>query len=437
MFVSFYIVKGSKNCQNRKGKVKIMKKALLSAVSVLLAAATLTADISAAGKDKFTDKQIKDWYLNAEEEDYTKSTSLSASQVKLFQDGKAIVSFLNSGFDSVNGTLALHVRIEFTTTDGKTSDYSVNISDRAVYTGDELLMGAVVRNKSDLSGITIYSYLAYVTAPSGWDTSRVLAERNPDISVAVLDSGKNGWQKAEGKEFYVKKNGQLATSNTTISGTRYKFDKNGVYKGKYTGWTKSSKGRRYYKDGKLIKSKWIKNKYGERYYVDKNGYSVTGRAVINGELCYFDKNGLWDGLKHARTGEIIVTDKKTGKVYVSKNNGKTWVDGKKPAVYAYADKTKVSINGKSVKFIYVNNSKKAVEHADSGDLWRNGKALSHAVDDVLCTLKAGKRGEDVQYFADYNYNFETGKKATVIKKGDYEYRITLGDYEIVTGFEIA
>ncbi len=414
-----------------------MKKALLSAVSVLLAVTTLATDVSAVRLASPTEHTVRDRYENGKGGERIEAAVLSSSQIKLFQERKAIVSFVYDNIETSDNNLAMYAKIEFTA-GYVTYECSVNLSERTVYTGDELLSKAGVDAKSTVTDIVVYQQVGYRLKPVREDTTALItANKNCDVTVAVLDSSQKGWQKAEGNEYYVRKNGQLATSNLTISGTRYKFSANGVYKGKYTGWTNSAKGRRYYKDGKLVKNKWIKTKYGDRYYAGKDGYMVTGKAVIDDELCYFDKNGVWDGLKHARTGEIVVTNTKTGKVYVSKNNGKTWVDGKKPTVYAYADKTKVFLSGKKAKFIYVNNSKETVEHADSGDLWRKGKALPHGIDDVLCMLKAGGKSEDIQYFADYNFNFDTGKKATVIKKGDYEYRIKLGDYEIVVGFEIA
>lgn len=82
-----------------------------------------------------------------------------------------------------------------------------------------------------------------------------------------------GWNTIDGEKYYVKSDGTLATSSCTIGGIRYKFGKNGVCGGKYTGWTKSSKGRRYWKDGVLQKNTEITTASGKTYTLDKNGYA--------------------------------------------------------------------------------------------------------------------------------------------------------------------
>ncbi|MBQ8842421.1 MAG: hypothetical protein IJZ65_07320, partial [Ruminiclostridium sp.] len=66
--------------------------------------------------------------------------------------------------------------------------------------------------------------------------------------------------------------GTMITKSCKIGGVRYKFTSDGVCKGKYTGWTKSSKGRRYWKDGILITNRYLRTKSGVRYYADENGY---------------------------------------------------------------------------------------------------------------------------------------------------------------------
>jgi len=82
-----------------------------------------------------------------------------------------------------------------------------------------------------------------------------------------------GWNTIDGEKYYVKSDGTLATSSCTINGIRYKFGKNGVCQGKYTGWTKNSKGRRYWKDGVLQKNTEVTTKSGKTYTIDKNGYA--------------------------------------------------------------------------------------------------------------------------------------------------------------------
>ena len=73
----------------------------------------------------------------------------------------------------------------------------------------------------------------------------------------------------------LKEIGVKVTKNTTIKGIRYKFNKNGICTGKYTGFVKNSKGMRYYKNGVLIKEQTVTVK-GLTYYADSFGYLTGG-----------------------------------------------------------------------------------------------------------------------------------------------------------------
>ena len=84
----------------------------------------------------------------------------------------------------------------------------------------------------------------------------------------------------------------------TVDGITYRYSDSGEQTEKYTGWTRSSKGRRCYKNGVMYKNKWIKTKSGKYYYAGKDGYMRTGWAAVTrgqGIYSYFDKNGVWDG----------------------------------------------------------------------------------------------------------------------------------------------
>ncbi len=107
-----------------------------------------------------------------------------------------------------------------------------------------------------------------------------------------------GWAEINGKTYYFKSNGAMITKSCVINGLRYKFTSDGVCHGKYTGWTKSATGRRYYKNGVMITEKWIKTKSGKRYYADNDGYMRTGWARVDGKICFFDEKGVWDGKKY-------------------------------------------------------------------------------------------------------------------------------------------
>ena len=84
----------------------------------------------------------------------------------------------------------------------------------------------------------------------------------------------------------------------TVDGVTYRYSDSGEQVGKYTGWAKTSKGKRYYKNGVMYKNKWIKTKSGKYYYAGSDGYMRTGWARVTrgkGLYSYFDKNGVWDG----------------------------------------------------------------------------------------------------------------------------------------------
>ena len=88
-----------------------------------------------------------------------------------------------------------------------------------------------------------------------------------------------------------------ADSIKTIDGVKYRYSDSGEQLGKYTGWTRAAKGRRYYKNGVMYKNRWIKTKKGY-YYAGKDGYMRTGWTHVTrgeGAYSYFDENGLWDG----------------------------------------------------------------------------------------------------------------------------------------------
>ncbi len=84
-----------------------------------------------------------------------------------------------------------------------------------------------------------------------------------------------GWNTIDSDKYYVKSDGTLATKSMTIDGVRYKFAKSGVCEGKYTGWTKSSRGKRYWKNGELLKNKTLRTKSGKVYRIDRNGYAAV------------------------------------------------------------------------------------------------------------------------------------------------------------------
>lgn len=172
-----------------------------------------------------------------------------------------------------------------------------------------------------------------------------------------------GWTEIDGKTYFFRPNGEMITKSCKIDGVRYKFTSDGVCQGKYTGWTKSANGRRYYKDGIVITEKWIKTNSGKRYYVKSDGYVATGDAIIRNKAYVFNSNGV---LEHGpfELCNVTVSDLKTGEVYESSTNGGTWKNNKKPPVYATAEEGRLSVNADALFFTVYNESNLALMDFD-------------------------------------------------------------------------
>lgn len=110
-----------------------------------------------------------------------------------------------------------------------------------------------------------------------------------------------GWQTVDGSTFYIKDDGNPAVEDMNIDGVRYCFAPDGVCTGRYTGWTKSSEGRRYYRDGVLAQNKWLKATNGNRYYATENGTMATGWLKAEegkgwlGWRCFNDRGVMYAG----------------------------------------------------------------------------------------------------------------------------------------------
>ncbi len=146
-----------------------------------------------------------------------------------------------------------------------------------------------------------------------------------------------GWNEIDGNRYYIKSDGTVLTKSAMIDGIRYKFDESGVCQGKYTGYTMTSKGKRYWKNGELVKNKWIKVKGERKHYADKNGYLVTGTRKIDGKKYSFDENGALKKMPEKKEFPRIEVKYPDGAVYESSDGGKSWTkDGEvqSPSVYA-------------------------------------------------------------------------------------------------------
>lgn len=103
-----------------------------------------------------------------------------------------------------------------------------------------------------------------------------------------------GWKTADGKKYYFRKSGEAVTKSTVIGGVRYRFGKDGVCAGEYTGWTKSG-GKRFYFIGGLKQTGWCKLSDGWHYFDEKSGAHTTGSLELYGKTYTFSESGVWDG----------------------------------------------------------------------------------------------------------------------------------------------
>ncbi len=102
----------------------------------------------------------------------------------------------------------------------------------------------------------------------------------------------------------------------TVDGVTYRYSDSGEQLGTYSGFALSISGRRYYKNGALVKNKWLKTASGKRYYAGSNGIlytgwhkftngwhwfnekgiEATGNKTLFGVNYSFSKKGIWNGV---------------------------------------------------------------------------------------------------------------------------------------------
>ena len=182
------------------------------------------------------------------------------------------------------------------------SDYQTyyieyNINEKCVFSIKEIIAKS---NISDYHNISVVSIL---------HNSRQFFIDNIDFKDCV-----QGWNEIDGDNYYVKKDGTLATKPCVIKGVFYKFDKSGICQGRYTGWAKSAGNKVYYKDGlKVTKNTTIN---GVRWKFDKNG-------ICQGKYSGFVRSSK--GRRYYNNGVMLRNQKFTlnGKKYVADSKG--WV----------------------------------------------------------------------------------------------------------------
>ncbi|MCM1333491.1 MAG: hypothetical protein NC084_03305 [Bacteroides sp.] len=247
----------------------------------------------AVNREKMTDEEI--WRVV----DFGGVKVLSAAETESFNRGNAVLSFgynkewvaEERGLSSAYDLTAVFTLYESAET-AYTCEFSV-LKD-PVISAEEVKKAANLPQNTEITAIRISER----TKHAARNYSSVIRK------YSVVNTETSGWvecthdkwnaEKEERKtvdRYYVQKDGSLATSSTTIDGVRYQFDKSGACQGTYTGFTSSAKGRRYWKDGTLVKNKWIRVKGERKYYAGADGYFVTGTATIDGEAYTFAEDG--------------------------------------------------------------------------------------------------------------------------------------------------
>lgn len=194
----------------------------------------------------------------------------SESELSLLSE-KALIFFDKSaGKEAEEQFFYLHVY----TDQGKRYIVEIPTKTRNLYTAAELL-DSVPKEEKIVFAVFHYQSYEYV---------------DEKVSIRISEYAEP-WAEIGGSRYYIKSDGTVLTKAAVIDGIRYKFDQSGVCQGKFTGITKSGKGRRYWKDGTLVKNKWIRVKGERKYYAGADGYFVTGTRKISGKEYAFAENG--------------------------------------------------------------------------------------------------------------------------------------------------
>lgn len=247
-----------------------------------------------------------------------------------------------------------------------------------------------------------------------------------DSAIIAEKQGACGWNEFDGEKYYIKSNGVFATKSTIIDGIRYKFGKDGVCQGKYTGKVKSGNRIICYKDGVKqdeLFTGWLKAG-GKRFYA-KDGVIRTGWVTVGSGRYYIDpKEGRLPG------AERICVKVPDGTVYESVDGGKSWtVDGKKtktPTLSARFETKRPAVFSEKSVLTIRNETGKEIDFGEIYELFReeNGKWIPAEMDGEWS-------GEDVAYFIESDSERTTDVHTEIHApiKGKYRYTVNLNDAE--------
>ena len=174
----------------------------------------------------------------------------------------------------------------------------VKLSDKtAVYNGSE-----ITADEAALTGIdgdVTYTYYsdeactkALESAPVNSGTYYVKAVA-ADLVISnpakLTIENVTGWQKIDGKWYYMNSSGAMTTVWQKIGGKWYYMNSSGAMT---TGWQKIG-GKWYYMNSSGVMTTGWQKIGGKWYYMNSSGQMVTGTQVIGGKKYVFNSSGVW------------------------------------------------------------------------------------------------------------------------------------------------
>lgn len=150
-----------------------------------------------------------------------------------------------------------------------------------------------------------------------------------------------GWQKINGKYYYFDKNGEAVTKNSVIGKVRCDFGPDGVFKGKYTGWTTAGGRKFYYADG-IKQTGWYYYKDNWYYFDESDGSMVTGTVTIDGIEQTFSDKGIWEGKQEINFHIAIYN---AGKIFSPDDYGGAYYDNETLVILSVNDENIRKIAG--------------------------------------------------------------------------------------------
>ena len=300
-----------------------LKKLAASLLSSLLICSSLNLAVCAekredygAGGRRFTSAVLRITKGGGDNSDWQEITGdgdknigiMRSKELEIINNSSGIISF-ETDFAGVKSEhikspkFGVYADFAIYTDSEKWYSCAVDVVRNPLITVDKLLKSAEIPASDEVKAVVV---LEQDNFDSSWfdnnDGYRAFFNCTNFIKgVRVVNTARKGWTEADKihwndsdsaiRKFYVDKTNHIISNSCSIGGIRYKFGADGICGGKYTGWTKSSQGSRYWKNGVLCKNKWATTKDGSKYYLGRTGYPVTGTVIIKGRVYQFDDKG--------------------------------------------------------------------------------------------------------------------------------------------------